>query len=66
MILILPVILITASILFKVKLFALTLVVQAIFIVLNIVLIIFSRKILPDTTDFEYRKYLYTEGYSND
>lgn len=59
---VIPVILIFLSIFLKVKLTILTLVIEGVFTVLNIVLITFSRKILPDTTDFEYRKYLFKEG----
>ena len=61
------VILIFLSIFLKVKLtILLTLVIEGVFTVLNIVLITFSRKILPDTTDFEYRKYLFKEGSEDD
>ena len=59
---IVPVLIIFLSVLLKVKLSILTFIIEGIFMVLNIVLIIFSKKILPDTTDFEYRKYLFTEG----
>lgn len=63
---VIPVILIFLSIFLKVKLLIMTLVVEGVFTVLNIVIIVFSRKILPDTTDYEYRKYLFTEGSSDD
>lgn len=63
---VIPVILIFLSIFLKVKLTILTLVIEGVFTVLNIVLITFSRKILPDTTDFEYRKYLFKEGSEDD
>lgn len=63
---VIPVILIFLSIFLKVKLTIMTLVVEGVFTVLNIVIIIFSRKILPDTTDYEYRKYLFTEGSEDD
>ena len=64
---VIPVILIFLSIFLKVKLtILLTLVIEGVFTVLNIVLITFSRKILPDTTDFEYRKYLFKEGSEDD
>ena len=64
---VIPVILIFLSIFMKVKLtILLTLVIEGVFTVLNIVLITFSRKILPDTTDFEYRKYLFKEGSEDD
>ena len=62
MTLVVPVFLIFLSVFLKVKLSILTLVIEGVFTVLNIVLITFSRKILPDTTDFEYRKYLFKEG----
>ena len=62
---VIPVILIFLSIFLKVKLTIPTLVIEG-FTVLNIVLITFSRKILPDTTDFEYRKYLFKEGSEDD
>lgn len=61
-----PVILIFLSIFLKVKLTIMTIVVECVFTVLNIVIIIFSKKILPDTTDYEYRKYLFTEGSEDD
>ena len=63
---VIPVILIFLSIFLKVKLTIPTLVIEGVFTVLNIVLITFSRKILPDTTDFEYRKYLFKEGSEDD
>lgn len=63
---IIPVILIFLSIFLKVKLTILTLVMEGVFTALNIVLITFSKKILPDTTDYEYRKYLFTEGSEDD
>ena len=64
---VIPVILIFLSIFLKVKkLTIITLVIEGVFTVLNIVLITFSRKILPDTTDFEYRKYLFKEGSEDD
>lgn len=62
MTLVVPVFLIFLSVFLKVKLSILTLVIEGVFTVLNIVLITFNRKILPDTTDFEYRKYLFKEG----
>lgn len=66
MTLIIPIILIILSIYLRVKLTIIILVVEGVFTVLNVVLIIFSRKILPDTTDYEYRKYLFTEGSKED
>ena len=66
MTLVIPVFLILLSILLKVKLIILTLVIAGVFTGLNIVLITLSHKILPDTTDFEYRKYLFKEGFQDD
>lgn len=60
--LIIPIILIFFSIFLKIKLFILGLVVEGIFSALTVLLIIFRKKILPDTTNYEYRKYLFTEG----
>lgn len=57
--LIVPILIIVLSIFFKVKLTLLTLVIEGVFTVLNTVLIIFTRKILPETTNQEYRKYLF-------
>ncbi len=54
-----PVIIIFLSIFLKVKLIFLLVLVEGVFTILNIVLIIFSKKILPDTTDSEHRKYLF-------
>ena len=61
-----PVILIFLSIFLKVRLTIMTLVVEGVFTVLNILIIIFTRKILPDTTNYEYRKYLFSEGSEDD
>lgn len=66
MTLIVPIILIFLSIFFKVKLAILTFVIEGIFTILNTVLIIFARKILPETTNQEYRKYPFEQGYSNE
>lgn len=63
---VIPIFIIFLSIFLKVRLTILTLVIEGVFTVLNIVLITFSRKILPDTTDFEYRKYLFKEGSEDD
>ena len=63
---IVPVVLIFLSIFLKVKLTIITLIVELVFTVLNTVFTIFSKKILPDTTDHEYRKYLFSEGLKND
>ena len=61
---ILPVVLIFVSIFFKVNMVILTLIVELVFFVLNTLLIIFSRKIFPETTTTTYRKYLFTNGAS--
>ena len=61
-----PVVLIFLSIFLRVRLTIMTLVVGGVFTALTVVLIIFTRKILPDTTDHEYRKYLFSEGLKND
>lgn len=63
---VIPVILIFLSIFLKVRLAIMTLVVEGVFTILNIVIVIFTRKILPDTTNYEYRKYLFTEGSEDD
>lgn len=62
MTLVVPVILIFLSIFLEVRLMIMTLVVEGVFTLLNIIIIILSKKVLPDTTDYEYRKYLFTEG----
>lgn len=54
-----PIIIVFLSILLKVKLTLLFALVGGVFTILTAVLIIFSKKILPDTTDIEYRKYLF-------
>ena len=48
------------SILFQVKLSVLTLIVEIVFAVLNTVLILLAKKMLPETTETEYRKILFT------
>ena len=63
---VIPVILIFLSIFLKVRLAIMTLVEEGVFTILNIVIVIFTRKILPDTTNYEYRKYLFTEGSEDD
>lgn len=60
--LILPVFLIYLSIFLKVKLSIIILVVASVGFILNTVLLFFTNKILPETTDDEYRKYLFLEG----
>lgn len=64
--LILPVFLIYLSILLKVKLNILILVIACVGFILNTVLIFFTNKILPETTDDEYRKYLFSEGHRDE
>lgn len=61
---ILPVILIFLSIFLKVKLTILTIIIEVAFLILNTVLIILSKKIFPETTSMEYRKYLFKNGVS--
>ena len=63
---ILPVILIFLSIFLKVKLTILTIIFELVFFALNTVLIIFSKKLFPETTNTEYRKYLFTSGASHE
>ncbi len=61
--LLIPVVLIFLSIFLKGKVWMLTfLVIEVLSVVLNVVLLIFTNKILPETTDTEYRKYLFTNG----
>ena len=64
--LIIPVLLILLSVFLKVKLVILTIIVEFVFFTLNTVLIIFSRKLFPETTNTEYRKYLFTNGASHE
>lgn len=63
---ILPVLLVFLSIFLKVKLTILTLIIELVFFALNTVLIIFSKKFFPETTNTEYRKYLFTNGASHE
>ncbi|MCI5666847.1 MAG: hypothetical protein MR353_08810 [Spirochaetia bacterium] len=63
---ILPVLLIFLSIFIKIKLTILTLIIEIVFFALNTVLIIFSKKLFPKTTNTEYRKYLFTSGASHE
>lgn len=63
---IVPVIIIFFSIILKVNLVILTISFEVIFFVLNTVLIIFSKKIFPETTNTEYRKELFTNGVSHE
>lgn len=65
-ILILPTILLLISIFCKVRLTILSCVVAGVFSLLFTAWIIISKKILPNTTDAENRKYLFTEAeYEN-
>ena len=57
-----PVVIVYISILFKVKFLSiLTLIITGVFTILDITLTIFSKKIFPETTGHEYRKYLFSE-----
>ena len=56
-----PVALVFVSVFFRVKLSVLSFVITGVFSVLNIVLVVFNKKIFPETTDREYRKYLFSE-----
>ena len=61
--LLIPVVLIFLSIFLKGKIWAVTfLIIELLAVVLNTVLLFFSNKILPETTDTEHRKYLFTYG----
>lgn len=57
-----PVVIVFLSVIFKIRLFVLFFIIAGVFTTLNAVLIIFSRKIFPETTGHEFRKYLFTEG----
>ena len=59
---VIPVFFIFVSIFLKVKLTILTIAIDFLFNAVLTVLLIFTRKILPETTDTEHRKYLYTTG----
>ena len=63
---ILPVLLIFLSIFLKVKLAILTLIIMLVFFALNTVLIVFSKKLFPETTNTKYRKYLFTNGANHE
>ena len=65
MTLIVPIVFVFVSVLFRIRLFILIFVITGVFIVLNIVLTIFSKKIFPETTDYENRKYLFDESSEN-
>ena len=60
-----PVVIVFLSVIFKIRLFVLFFIIAGVFTALNAVLIIFSRKIFPETTGHEFRKYLFTEGENN-
>ena len=61
--LLIPVVLIFLSIFLKGKIWMITfLIIEILSVVLNVVLLIFTNKILPETTDTEHRKYLFTNG----
>ncbi|MDO5774943.1 MAG: hypothetical protein Q4P16_11595 [Spirochaetales bacterium] len=61
--LLVPVLLIFFSIFFKGKIWiVLSLIIELAFFLLNTILLIFTKKILPETTDAEYRKYLFENG----
>lgn len=62
MTLVMPVFLIFLSIFLRIKLVIVTLIVEVVFTVLNIMLIVLSKKIFPETTYTEYRKHLFTNG----
>ena len=59
---VIPIFFIFVSIFLKVKLTILTIEIDFLFNAVLTVLLIFTRKILPETTDTEHRKYLYTTG----
>lgn len=59
MTLVVPIVFVFVSVLFRIRLFILIFVITGVFTVLNIVLTIFSKKIFPETIDYEYRKYLF-------
>ncbi len=65
MTLVVPIIFVFVSVLFKIRLFVLLLTTTGVFIVLNIVLTIFNKKIFPETTDYENRKYLFDRSSEN-
>ena len=63
---VLPVIVIFLAIFLKAKLAILTLIIELVFFALNTVLIILSKKLFPETTNTEYRKYLFTNGANHE
>ena len=63
---VLPVFLIFAAIFLKIRLTILTIAIYFLFNAMLTVLLIFTRKILPETTETKYRKYLYTTGAENE
>jgi len=65
--LLVPVLLIFFSIFLKGKIWiVLSLVIELAFFLLNTILLIFTKKILPETTDAEYRKYLFENGVGHE
>ena len=60
------IILIFLTIFLKVKLTILTLIIELVFFASNTVLIIFSKKLFPETTNTEYRKYIFTNGANHE
>lgn len=65
MTLVVPIVFVFVSVLFRIRLFILIFVITGVFTVLNIVLTIFSKKIFPETTDYENRKYLFDGSSEN-
>ena len=63
---ILPVLIIYLSVLLKVNFWILSVVIEFLFNVLTTILIIFAKKILSETTNTEYRKYLFSQGNENE
>lgn len=66
MVTLVPPVIIFLSVLLGVKLLVLILVVEGIFLILDILLAIFTKKILPDIKEVENRKYLFSAGVEND
>ncbi|MBQ5383370.1 MAG: hypothetical protein IIU46_02835 [Treponema sp.] len=60
--LVVPIALILISIFARINLFVLTVLIEAILLVITTALISFTVKILPETTNHSHRKYLFTEG----
>lgn len=62
----LPVILTFLSLFLKVKLGLFVIVISVLFNIFIAVMLIFTKKILPETTDAEYRKYLFRRETENE